>query len=412
MSDEQIQQFMALTNASVNVATDYINQFGDLGEALNAFYAAQQDEHDFTKEKETHYNPRTESLRESNSDESCFGRTLSGQKITGPRSTPTPSGLSKSGKTKSKFRSFADMIKGSEDDDEDPENRNTFAGGETSGLEITDPHANESNSNSIIRDLLEKARRGGQRADEEEEVETQSEKKEEHFIGKGYRLGSDLSTPAQVVANNTQLPQRPKKVTREITFWREGFQVGDGLLYRYDDPENSYYLNELNQGRAPLKLLNVEFGQEVDVTVYKKLEESYVPPKRNLSGFHGRGQRLGSPIPGDSESPEPVSLNKEATTEHETKTQDKQEQEQEQQELEKPKGDTNIQIRYASGKREVLRCDSNNTVRFIYDHVKSNTQDSRPFILSHAFPVKAIDAFDSTLKEQDLCNAVVVQRWV
>ncbi|QEU61367.1 Shp1 [Kluyveromyces lactis] len=400
MSDEQIQQFVALTNTSVNVASDYLNQFGDLGEALNAFYATQQDEQEPKTDASFEQPiPKAASQGElpnsSAKDDVTYARTLSGQKIALPRSTPSPSQKPKS---KSKFQSFSDILKGGDDEDED---RNTFAGGETSGLEITDPHAND--SNSLIRDLLQKARRGGERAEQEEEENEEAENKKHHFVGKGYRLGSDVSAPPTVVEDDTPVVSKPKKVTREITFWKDGFQVGDGKLYRYDDPENSFYLKELNQGRAPLQLLDVEFGQEVDVTVYKKLEEPYVPPKRKVSGFQGTGKRLGSPIPGDavnSQSASPAESTPVGTEIKEKSPDD---------EL---KGDTSVQIRYASGKREVLRCNSTDTIRFLYQHVKANTAETRPFTLSHAFPVKPIDEFDSTLKDQDLCNAVVVQRWV
>ncbi|BAO42657.1 UBX domain-containing protein 1 [Kluyveromyces marxianus] len=405
MSDESIQQFMALTNASANVASDYLKQFEDMEEAVNAYYAAQQG--DFEQHDSTEYGAATTAAEGSSHSEGAdedvsYARTLSGQKIAVPRSTPSPSLNKSKSKPKSKIQSFSDMLRGGDDEDED---RNTFAGGETSGLEITDPHAND--SNSLIRDLLEKARRGGQRAgegDDSDGNESNGEKQQHHFTGRGYRLGSDLSAPPMVVEDNTpQESERPKKVTREITFWKEGFQVGDGKLYRYDDPENSFYLKELNQGRAPLQLLDVAFGQEVDVTVYKKLDESYVPPKRKLGGFQGTGKRLGSPIPGDivqsqSSTPSPaVASESKAATEEP-----------------KPEqiGDTSVQIRYASGKREVLRCNSTDTIRFLYQHVKENTEGNRTFTLSHAFPIKSIDAFDSTIKEQDLCNAVVVQRWV
>lgn len=145
--------------------------------------------------------------------------------------------------------SFSELIRGNQDDDDDDEQRNTFAGGETSGLEVTDPN----NSNSLIRDLLEKAQRGGQRpSDTDEDTEEQNK---HHFVGKGYRLGSSVDEAPRVVEDiQEDLPSKPKKVTRQITFWKEGFQVGEGELFRYDDPSNSYYLNELNQGRAPLKL--------------------------------------------------------------------------------------------------------------------------------------------------------------
>lgn len=351
---------------------------------MDSFYAAKGDEEESRQEHERE--------RLSSRPTSAAGIS-SGHQTAGSsaRNSPHPvSGTSKSAE-KPKFRSFSELVRGNSDDED--EQRNTFAGGETSGLEVSDPN----DSNSLIRDLLEKAKRGGQQPPTEDNDEEHARKN--FFTGKGYRLGSSVDAAPQVVEDIPEepLPSRPRKVTRDITFWKEGFQVGDGELYRYDDPANSYYLNELNQGRAPLRLLDVEFGQEVDVNVYKKLDESYRPPKRKAGGFTGTGQRLGSPVPGESLSPE-------AVVEKSPEVEQSQQPE--------PTGDTSVQIRYTNGKREILRCNSTDTIRYLYDYVKKNSEGSRPFTLNHAFPVKPIENFDATIKDEGLCNAVVVQRWV
>lgn len=395
-SDSDIQQFMALTNCPLDVAQQYLIESGELSEALNVYYS-----------KQAGSSTENASLEAS--------EPLKGSRSSSERPSSTPSGQSQNSRKsenklgnnggKPKFMSFSDMVRGhADEDDEDDENRNTFAGGETSGLEVTDPN----DSNSLIKDLLEKAKRGAQQ--HSEDADSDAQKRVHQFSGKGYRLGSVVDRANEVVEDLPEqpLPSKPKKVTREITFWKEGFQVGEGPLYRYDDPTNGFYLNELNQGRAPLKLLDVEFGQEVDVNVYKKLEESYQPPKRKLGGFQGHGQRLGSPIPGESPSSSvepnlPVEAEAEVSTEPEIKGV----------EVQEIKGDSSVQIRYASGKREILRCNATDTVQFLYDHVRANTQDlTRAFTLNYAFPVKPLENFDSTLKDADLLNAVVVQRWV
>lgn len=394
-TDEAIQQFMALTNGSHEQASQYLEQYdGDLNEAVNAFFMASSNP-----------TPPANELPHVERDVSERSNPLFG----GARETSresTPGSNSGSANKDNKFMSFSDMVREQADeDDEDETHRNTFAGGETSGLEVTDPNRNDNNNaNSLIKDLLEKARRGGERLAKGGDMDDEEEENKHHFIGKGYRLGSTVDTPSQVVEDNSERSESKGKgrVSREITFWKEGFQVGDGPLFRYDDPANSFYLKELNQGRAPLQLLDVEFGQEVDVNVYKKLDESYKPSKRQLGGFHGSGQRLGSPIPGDSQR----SSVEFTATENKSNTVSPVEHE-------KPKGNTSVQIRYASGKREVLRCNSTDKVQIIFDHVKANTQDtSRSFTLNHAFPVKPIQDLNSTLQEADLVNAVVVQRWV
>ncbi|CCF60776.1 hypothetical protein KAFR_0L01660 [Kazachstania africana CBS 2517] len=378
MSDQSqdIEQFVSLTSTSSGVAKQYIEAFGGLESALNAYYADQMESKDVRHDRETSMEkprPLSESPLPAASNSSHSNDSMK-------RST-----------NNSRFMSFSDMVRHNADEEDDEDKpRNTFAGGETSGLEVTDP---TNNSDSLIKDLLEKAKRN---AYEENESDSSSNKSSEHqFAGRGYRLGSTLGAPSQL-ADQPESKSRVQKVKREITFWKEGFQVGDGPLFRYDDPANSFYLNELNQGRAPLNLLNVELGQEVDVSIFKKLDESYRPPKRKLGGFHGEGQRLGSPIPGEPSTP---TLREEAPkTKEEVK--------------EAPlKGDTSVQIRYATGKREVLRCFSTDKVQMIYDHIKKNTADIRNFTINHAFPVKAITDMNQTIEEADLANSVVVQRW-
>lgn len=391
ISDDSIQQFMALANCSVGEARQYLEEFGDISEALNAYYAAKPGPSGEHQASESPVPERTPISRASSTVSGQSGNAVSKPESFGSSSKP-------------KFMSFSDMVRGKADEnDDDDQNRNTFAGGETSGLEVTDPN----DSNSLIRDLFEKARRGAQQQSEGPSDDADS-KPAHHFTGRGYKLGSVVDSPNQVVEDlrEQELPSRPQKVTREITFWKEGFQVGDGPLYRYDDPANSFYLNELNQGRAPLKLLDVQFGQEVDVNVFKKMEESYKPSKRNLGGFHGQGQRLGSPIPGEFErsSAEPSLPEAESVKNEKIESEEKQT---------KPRGDSSVQIRYANGKREVFRCNATDTVQQLYDHVKANTQDkSRSFSLNYAFPVKPLEKFDATLKEADLINTVVLQRWV
>ncbi|CCK68685.1 protein phosphatase regulator SHP1 KNAG_0B02430 [Huiozyma naganishii CBS 8797] len=384
MDSQQIQKFMELTGSDVATATRYVRECGGVEEACNTYFAT---EHDAPVESPVE--PPVES----------------------PASAGAGAGAGSSSGNNSRFMSFADMVRsqGDKEDEEDPDRpRNTFAGGETSGLEVTDPN----DANAVIKDLLEKARRNGEQLGESgsspappmatsSSGHQQHEQGREHlFTGKGYRLGSGVDAASAIVEDSTeQQRKRPTKVTREITFWKEGFQVGEGPLFRYDDPANNFYLNELNQGRAPLKLLNVELGQEVEVNVFKKLDESYKPPKRKLGGFQGHGQRLGSPIPGESQSSAAPEVASPPSVKETTPS-------------EPVKGDTSVQIRYASGTREVLRCFSLDTVQSLYDHVLEHTQDrSKQFTLNHAFPVKPITDMQLTLKDADLVNSVVVQRW-
>lgn len=406
MSDnsEDITRFMSFTNVSFNVAKSYLEKYGDLNTAMEAYYEDEKDLVDERRQKDRLHNSGT-----------TRPPVYSGQSLSGSSSATSSKPVSRS-QSNSRFMSFSDMVRSNadrEDEENDGKPRNTFAGGETSGLEVTDPNRDgDKDSNSLLRDLLEKARKNGEELDSEA-ANAPSKKQPEHiFNGKGYRLGSVVDTPSEVVEDFSKgnEDERAGKVTREITFWKEGFQVGDGPLYRYDDPANEFFLNELNQGRAPLKLLNVELGQEVEVNVFKKLDESFKPPKRKFSGFQGRGQRLGSPIPGESMSPK---VEKESYVESGL-SKDTTSSTANEEPIATPesKGDISIQIRYATGKREVYHCTSTDKVSSLYSHVKSNTDDqTRNFTLNYAFPVKPIQDMEQTLVEADLKNAVVVQRW-
>lgn len=416
MSDnsEDISRFMSFTNVSFNVAKEYLDNYGgDLNAAMEAYY---EDQKDIVQEKRdqerAHMVPRPQVTHSSSS-------------------TRTSSRDVSRTNSNSRFMSFSDMVR-SNADKEDEENegkpRNTFAGGETSGLEVTDPTGDDGyggrrDANSLIRDLLEKAQRQGEQMEEDANdsasphFNSKQQQQQKHvFTGKGYRLGSMVDKPSEVVedfSTNSNDNSGSEKVTREITFWKEGFQVGEGKLYRYDDPANAFFLNELNQGRAPLKLLNVEFGQEVEVNVFKKLDESYKPPKRKLGGFEGKGQRLGSPIPGERVTPASTTITTAPTTTTTTDSRESNEKGDKEQEQSSHGGIT-IQIRYATGKREVYHCNSTDKVSSLYEHVRMNmdSNETRDFTLNHAFPVKPIKEMDKTLQDADLKNSVVVQRWV
>lgn len=430
MSDntEDITRFMSFTNVSFNVAKNYLDNYGDLNTAMEAYYEDQKDLLEERKEKEKYYNNLERQTLNKEKQTSSISPASSSTNNTRPISRNT----NKSSNSNSKFMSFSDMLRSNaadNDDDDDTKPRNTFAGGETSGLEITDPNNDRKNTNSLIRDLLERAQKNGEQIEDSNfsNIGGNTDSKPS-FTGKGYRLGSMVDKSSEVVEDFSNLKDNNdsnmdmEKVIREITFWKDGFQVGsEGKLYRYDDPANKFFLNELNQGRAPLKLLDVKFGQEVEVNVFKKLDENYKPPKRKLGGFYGKGQRLGSPIPGEptptlniddtnTDTDTDTNNNNNNNNNHKNENYTKKSKENGTQQTQT---DTTIQVRYATGKREVFHCNSIDKVRSLYEHVRTNTDDSnRTFTLNYVFPIKPIENMDQTLSEAKLNNSVVVQRWV
>lgn len=352
--EELVTQFITVTKSTKYLAEQYLNRNnGELLDAIEDFYA---------------------------------------------NNNSTPSNEEPANKTKKKAPGINTLRDLDDDEEDDKTNTNFFTGGEKSALQVEDPNKkNKNREQSLIDQIFKKAQE--QMTQPDDRPSAQHEFEEPKFTGTGFKLG-DGTEPSESFADPNRRMQRPQKVTRELTFWKQGFTVGDGPLHRYDDPANEQVLQELNRGRVPVSLLNVEFGQDVDVSVIKKNDEDY-QPKRKLGGYHGHGQRLGSPVPGEV-------LEKEKTPEVQPEVV---------QEADKPvesSGDSNVQIRFANGKKTSHKFNSTDTILTVYEFVRSHefNENGRPFNLSHAFPVKPIEDSDEvTVADAQLKNAVIVQRW-
>ena len=115
------------------------------------------------------------------------------------------------------------------------------------------------------------------------------------YRGIGYKIGSE-NEQSQIIAETiipTEIESLQRPTARQLTFWRNGFSISEGPLLRYDDPSNHDTLVAINNGRIPLHLFNVSFGQDIDVQIIRRTHEDYFLTKKKPLGFHGLGQRLG-----------------------------------------------------------------------------------------------------------------------
>ncbi|ODV95479.1 hypothetical protein PACTADRAFT_50195 [Pachysolen tannophilus NRRL Y-2460] len=388
--DNLISEFVAVTGSSTGAAQKFLeeNNF-NLSDAIQDYYEPHEEQEknidQVPRPSATSFQPQNQNPGTSMT--SGFGSTSASQ-----RSIPKTN----KSKPKPKFETFQQLVNGKDDDDDD-EDTNFFTGGEKSALEVEDPNAND--PLHAIQDLLKKAEKTGQELRNEGSSTAQPVKK---FKGTGYKLG-DSENPSVEIPDNSF--RKPEKATRNITFWKDGFTVGDGELFRYDNPKNSSYIRELNSGRAPLALLNVKPGQDVDVNITKKLDEEYKPQKKKIHHFEGTGHRLGSPVPGD------FSLSQSQESETQQATPLEQKEEQQPKKDDEGEGDAVIQFRLADGKKIVHRFNSSDPVQVVYDFVENETASSRSFFLSFAFPVKPIEDKEKSIKESGLIGSVVVQRW-
>lgn len=365
--EQLIEQFVRVTSSSRYLAEQYLSRNkNDLLDSIDDYYASNK--------------PSATSNASTTTGASS-------------RSQPKPSGG---------IRTLKDLSEN--DEPEDKTNTNFFTGGEKSGLQVEDPNKKDKKADrSLIDQIFQRAKEQMDLPDERPSAREDVDHEPVHrFTGSGFKLGDSTQPLEEIRDPNSAASQKASKVSREITFWRQGFTVGEGPLHRYDDPNNETVLQELNRGRVPVSLLDVEFGQDVDVSVFKKTDEDWTPPKRKVGGFHGSGQRLGSPVPGEF-APVP-----EAATSNvpEAKAGPKPE--------EIGEGDSQVQIRFASGKKTAHKFNSTDSVADVYDFVRTHPFNSsdKPFVLSHAFPVKPIDeSSEVTVAEAKLKNAVIVQRW-
>lgn len=228
--------------------------------------------------------------------------------------------------------------------------------------------------------------------------------RESYFTGTARTLGGD-DTPSQVIESpSAPSQQRSLRVQRTLHFWADGFSVDDGELFRSDDPRNAEILDGIRQGRAPLSIMNVQPGQEVDVEL-KQHEEKYTKPKPKYKPFAGSGQRLGSPTPGvRSQAPTPSSSTAMSSA----------------QEPAKPKVDESqptvtLQIRLGDGARLTSRFNTTATIGDVYAFVAAATPDgaNRAWVLMTTFPSTELNDWSVVLGDipDFKRGGVVVQKW-
>jgi UBX domain-containing protein 1 len=113
----------------------------------------------------------------------------------------------------------------------------------------------------------------------------------ERFGGTGYTLGSE-SAPSRPIIPPGAPQARSGPVRRQLTLWRNGFNIDDGRLFPFTDPESIEILREIRMGRVPRNVAGVQLGEDVEMKLVNREGEDYVS-SRPSGNFHGQGNRLG-----------------------------------------------------------------------------------------------------------------------
>lgn len=191
-----------------------------------------------------------------------------------------------------------------------------------------------------------------------------------------------------------------------LHFWEDGFSVDDGPLYRSDLPENAATLRMIQQGSAPLAILKVQQGQEVDVHL-EQHKGKYEKPKTKWKPFSGGGQRLGSPTPGpgsrtDDASALPTTAAGPSPTQSAPTV-----------EIDESEPTISLQIRLGDGTRLVSRFNTTHTIGDVYSFVSAARPSERDWVLMTTFPSKEL--VDRALvlgnTSEFKRGGVVVQKW-
>ncbi|KAF2789520.1 SEP-domain-containing protein [Melanomma pulvis-pyrius CBS 109.77] len=293
---------------------------------------------------------------------------------------------------------------GSDEDSKDEENQDFFAGGEKSGLAVQNPNQ-AANPRDHINNIIRRARQNAPRPGGDDEPPVT------RFTGTGMTLGGDDAPSRTIPDPHATAPQPAPRAHRELHLWRDGFSVDDGPLFRYDDPANADTLEMINNGHAPLAILNVEPGQEVDVEVHAHKDQDYVQPKKKWAPFGGSGQRLGSPTPGATSTPPPVP----AATSSNTAASSSTASAQSSVSVDSSVPTITLQIRLGDGSRLQSRFNTTHTVGDVYTFVNaaSPTSTQRAYALMTTFPSKELTDQNQVLGDmaEFKRGGVVVQKW-
>ncbi|KAJ1864944.1 protein phosphatase regulator [Coemansia sp. RSA 2703] len=314
---------------------------------------------------------------------------------------------------------------GGQDNEDNNGEKEWYAGGERSGMAVRPPPKNNGDEqgdslvDQIMRHAAENSAAAGSSAMENHgNAGNAGTSRPSYFSGQGRALGSpsDLPSSSSSPTGNPAAALRESGnvggvddsgeqsendegdvAMRELTFWRNGFSIGDGPLYNIEDPINRQNLDAILQGRAPLDVLNVRPGQHVEMKVTDRRGEDYVPPAQPpAQPFSGHGHRLGGVSPTAAATAVDVAA---STTVGRDITLDPQQR------------TVQVQIRLADGSRLVAKVNPSHTVGDLRAYVLSQRPEagSRPFAFKAIMPPKVLSDDSATVEDTGIANAAIAQ---
>ncbi|KAJ1954196.1 protein phosphatase regulator [Linderina pennispora] len=332
-------------------------------------------------------------------------QTLGGGPIHAASSDTPPSNSAASSVPRRRYGSgsrIATLSSLGDEAENDDDSQDWYAGGERSGMAVRPPpRSGDSNDEggSLVDRILRRAAEGGA------PPEPAAQPSEAGFSGRGRALGGADDDEYQ--------PSEPSETeddvaVRQLTFWRNGFSIGDGPLYNTEDPRNRQNLEAILQGRAPLDILNVRPGQQVEMRVVKRTGEDYTPPpSAPPQPFSGQGHRLGGISPPVTAAPASGGLFHRRTSSSSAKAAAPIT-------LDPSQRTVQVQIRMADGTRIVAKVNPSHTIGDLRAYVlhERPAASARPFNFKTMMPPKVLDNDSATVEEAGIANAAIAQHFI
>jgi UBX domain-containing protein 1 len=229
-------------------------------------------------------------------------------------------------------------------------------------------------------------KRGGAKTDEEVEAE-----ESRAFGGSGYRLGN---TNTEGPARPAVQPKQQDRLKIVVSFWRQGFSVGDGPLRPYNDPNNARFLQDVEEGYVPRELEAEAAGRElVTELVDRKTEDFKEPEKPRYNAFGGSGHSLGSTSSSSTSTSVPVPTK--ATTPFN---------------LDPNSPTISVQVRFHDGTKATAKLNTSHTVLDLRAWIEANKPTSGLYDLLAGFPPKPLTDTSQNVVSAGLSGAAVTQK--
>ncbi|XP_023163309.2 NSFL1 cofactor p47 [Drosophila hydei] len=202
--------------------------------------------------------------------------------------------------------------------------------------------------------------------------------------------------------SESELEQHERTIV-VLHLWSEGFSLDNGMLRRYEVPENERFLRAIMRGDFPDEMQVL--GRRIELTVRDRTNESYRELSRKQ--FMGFGRPLASPTPDIDLTARPSEL-----LSSEERQQLQEQVAQHTLQLNGQTAMTTIQFRLANGNRIAAHFNTSHNVGDLYRYLRvarpQYATDS--FLLITGFPRHDLHETDQrTLAEANLLNVLIIQ---